>query len=195
MLSPFLSFPLTQDEGPPSSASANETTEAILAADSPTASYKEQNLKVELPAGFVAKMVHRDSNGSEKAYSDPVGSGSSELEAVSPGKSGHTAAVNTMQEKSDLRPLSQVAAESRSPGELPPVQINPMQFHSTSIPADTSAPAATTAPAVVATGEQRVKRIGRYTLCMQTLGKGNFARVELARHSQTQAKVVSSVSL
>eukprot|EP00117_Sycon_ciliatum_P019919 scpid9636/ scgid17904/ Hormonally up-regulated neu tumor-associated kinase; Serine/threonine-protein kinase MAK-V len=41
--------------------------------------------------------------------------------------------------------------------------------------------------------EHRVKRIGRYLLPGKTLGKGNFARVEVAKHAHIQAKVAIKI--
>lgn len=37
--------------------------------------------------------------------------------------------------------------------------------------------------------EEKIKAIGNYVLLGKTLGKGNFARVELASHCLTKAKV------
>ena len=38
-------------------------------------------------------------------------------------------------------------------------------------------------------GVKTLKCIGRYALCSKTLGKGNFARVELATHTLINNKV------
>ena len=40
-------------------------------------------------------------------------------------------------------------------------------------------------------GVKTLKCIGRYVLCNKTLGKGNFARVELAAHTLINNKVHS----
>lgn len=40
---------------------------------------------------------------------------------------------------------------------------------------------------------KKIQCIGRYTMDAVTLGKGNFAHVELATHSITEVKVTSHV--
>ena len=51
-------------------------------------------------------------------------------------------------------------------------------------------------PADVESGSnQKLKCIGRYILSGNTLGKGNFARVEEANHCLTETKVIPSTQL
>ena len=44
-------------------------------------------------------------------------------------------------------------------------------------------------------GVKTLKCIGRYALCNKTLGKGNFARVELAAHTLINNKVIYSFNI
>ena len=52
-----------------------------------------------------------------------------------------------------------------------------------------------TYPPTSITSEQKLKCIGRYILTGNTLGKGNFARVEEATHCLTESKVHATLTV